>query len=885
MYRLITFGGLSLFRNDEGVAVQGTQRNRLALLAVLATAGPSGVARDRLLACFWPDSDMERARHSLKQAVYAIRRDLGTETAITGTTSIVLDRAVVSSDVREFDDAIARGDDVAAVALFGGAFLDGVFLRNAPAFDRWVDEERARLQSSYLTACERLARTASRGGRHDDAARWWRQAAARDPMSGRIAIELMTELAESGDITGAVRFANVHEELVRNELECAPDAALLELAARLRSGRWQPAPRAAPPAEDVRVAEVERTATPPVPRDVAALERAPSGAPHATSDSAPSATTSWRRRWPFVMTGALLVVTGVALLGLRAMSSDARRTLRTVLTRQTASLAPRRIVVAPFTNRTGDPSLDPLGELTADWLARRLLEANFEVVDARTSLIASRVVAGLPGILRPRDEVVAMAEETGAGTVLAGSYYLQGDSLAFSATISDASRRTVARVVGPLRAPRGQSGALVETLALRLTAALAASTDARAGAATASLVAPPSLDAFERTSHAWEMYFTRPSDTAAVFAELARASASDSTYSAPLLMRAYVLDINARWADLAEVVHALESHRESLGRAELAALDLFSADLRGDLVDRLRASRELARLSAGSAEMPLLVAVSACYLLRAQDALESLEGSDPDRGINLLSPMYWAWRAAANHVLGDLDAERSSVAEGRRRFPAASATAVGRARVAAVVGDLAEIADVLRSVRARSEPEAAMLTQLAARELRAHGHLDKAAQLFAQAANVPSPSLAAPRSERHVYAMALYEAGRLEEARRAYGALATSDSMDVDAIGRLATVAVRSGDTATARRLDAKLRSWSAPYSLGAPVAWRAHLAALEHRPADAAALMRIAVSQGYRLMDLGVVGVHDEPDFQPLRTDPAFRELFGPRKGPLELP
>ena len=862
MYRLITFGGLSLLSSDEGGAVAATQRSRLALLAMLATAGPSGVARDKILACFWPDSDMERARHSLKQAVYAIRRDLAAESAITGTASMVLDAAVVGSDVREFEDAIARRDDVAAVALYVGAFLDGVFVRNAPAFDRWVDEERARLQSEYLSACERLARTASSEGRHADAAHWWRQAAARDALSGRIAIELMTALAESGDVTAAVRFAAVHEELVQNELECAPDAAVLELAARLRSGSWRPAPRPAPPPDVQRSVEVEH-----VPAPVANLPG--------------------RRRWPLVMAGALLVATTAALLGLRAMSGDARRTLRTVLTRDATSLTPARIVVAPFTNRTGDPSLDPLGELTADWLARRLLEANFEVVDARTSLVASRVVAGLPSFLRSRDEVVAMAEETGAGTVLAGSYYLQGDSLAISATISDASRRTVARVVGPLRAPRGQSGALVEALASRLTAALAASTDARAGAATASLVAPPSIDAFERTSHAWEMYFSRPSDTAAVFAELARARASDSSYSAPLLMRAYVLDINARWGDLAEVVHSLESHRASLGRAELAALDLFSADLRGDLVDRIRASRELARLSPGSAEMPLLVAVSACYLLRAQDALASLEQSDPDRGINLLSPMYWAWRAAANHLAGDFDGERSSVAEGRRRFPAAAATAVGRARVAAVNGDMAEIADVLRSVRARSEPEAAMLTQLAARELRAHGHPAQAAQLFAQAANDPSPSPppAAPRAERHMYAMALYESGRLDEARRAYGALVASDSMDVDALGRLATVAVRLGDTVTAHRLDAKLRSWSAPYSLGAPVAWRAHLAALEHRPTDAAALMRIAVSQGYRLMDLGVVGVHDEPDFQTLRADAAFKELFGPRSGPLQLP
>ncbi|MEO6526368.1 MAG: BTAD domain-containing putative transcriptional regulator [Gemmatimonadaceae bacterium] len=874
MYRLITFGGLSLVGDGVPVAAAANQRSRLALLAVLAVAGPSGVARDKLLACFWPDSDTDRARHALKQAVYAIRRDLGTDAAIAGTAALVLDATAVASDVREFDDAISRGDDAAAVALYGGAFLDGVFVRNAPEFDRWADAERARLQSAYLSACERLARTASSDGRQGDAAALWRHAAARDPVNGRIAVELMTALAESGDLTGAVRYASVHEELVRAELECAPDAAVLELAAKLRSGTWQAAARVAP-----------RSAPPPdIPDQVTLGARAVERATPVDVELVP-AVTRRRRRWPLAVAGGAVVATAAVLLGLPVMSGDTGRSLRTVLTRGTMSLAPRRIVVAPFTNRTGDSTLDPLGELTADWLSRRLLEANFEVVDARTSMIASRLVAGLPPFFRPRDEVVALAEETGAGTVLAGSYYLQGDSLAISATISDATRRTVVRVVGPLRASRGQSGALVEALAVRLTAALAASTDSRAGAATTSLVAPPSIDAFERTSHAWEMYFSRPADTTAVFAELARARASDSTYSAPLLMRAYVLDVHRRWGDLAEVVRSLELRRQSLGRAERAALDLFAADLNGDFVARFVASRELARLSPGSAEMPLLVAISACYLLRPRDALDALESTDPDRGINLLSPQYWAWRAAAYHLLGDLDGERSSVTQGRRRFPAAPATAVGRARVAAVKGDVAEIADVLRSERARSEPEARMLTQLAARELRAHGHPDQAAQLFARAASEPAPSASAPRAERHMYAMALYEAGRLAEARRAYGALAASDSSDVEAVGRLATVAARLGDAAMVLRLDAKLRTWSAPYSLGAPAAWRAHLAALDHRPADAAALLRIAVSQGYRLMDLDVVGVHDEPDFQTLRTDAALKELFRPRTGALQLP
>ena len=88
MLRLTTFGGLALSR--DGVALTGAaaQRSRLSLLALLATAGPTGFSRDKLLLYLWPESDEERARHALKQAVYSLRRELGSEEVIVGTASL-----------------------------------------------------------------------------------------------------------------------------------------------------------------------------------------------------------------------------------------------------------------------------------------------------------------------------------------------------------------------------------------------------------------------------------------------------------------------------------------------------------------------------------------------------------------------------------------------------------------------------------------------------------------------------------------------------------------------------------------------------------------------------------------------------------------------------
>src|SRR5579862_8166972 len=120
MLRLTTLGGLAL--SKDGVTLTGVavQRGRLSLLALLATAGPSGFSRDKLLLYLWPESDEERARHALKQAVYSIRRELGDDNVIVGTASLSLDPLIITSDAREFELAISSDDFSAAAALYTG---------------------------------------------------------------------------------------------------------------------------------------------------------------------------------------------------------------------------------------------------------------------------------------------------------------------------------------------------------------------------------------------------------------------------------------------------------------------------------------------------------------------------------------------------------------------------------------------------------------------------------------------------------------------------------------------------------------------------------------------------------------------------------------------
>ncbi|MDQ6635067.1 MAG: hypothetical protein M3Z10_09975, partial [Gemmatimonadota bacterium] len=591
-----------------------------------------------------------------------------------------------------------------------------------------------------------------------------------------------------------------------------------------------------------------------------------------------------RRRALAIGAAALMVIIGAIPL----IPASTRTMASIAFGRRTAPLSPRRIVVAAFENRTGDSTLSPVGELAADWIARSLLESNFEVVDPRTSAIAARVVASLPRLLRGGDPSLALARETGAGTVVTGRYYLQRDSLQFEATVSDVTRGTLLRAVGPIRGPAAQASPLVGTLAIRVTAALAASTDTTPGGATASLAEPPSIEAFEHTSRAWEMFFSRPKDTAAVFAELARASALDSAYSAPLLMRAYVLDVKEQWPAMAHVVAQVKSRTAGVGRIERAALELFEADLRGDLLGRLRAAREMARFSPGSADMALLLAVSACYVNRYAEAASELEHSDPNRGINLVSPMYWAWRSLAAHALGRTREEEEAANESARRFPSALSSRYALARASAGAQRVAALRDVLDDEGFYADvpsSEARDLAMFAARELRVHGAVRQADSIFARLAALPSPAVSAPRDEHRHHALALYEAGQLDAAREAYAALLASDSLDLDALGRLGAVAVRLGDSAAAGRIDQRLARWARPYAFGQPLEWRAHQAALRGQPAEAVRLLRAAIAQGYRPMDMGVISLHEEGDFVRIRNDAGFRDLVRPRQGALELP
>ena len=240
--RVSVLGGLSV-RDDQGGALSGAaaQPRRMAILALLARAGQRGFAREKLLALLWPDAEDDRGSKALAQAIYALRKDLGADDAITGVTELRLDPSLVSSDVAEFAAAVSRGDDDRAVELYKGPFLDGFHLPNANDFTRWVEAERIVLAADHSRSLESLARRHRAAGDARAAVTAWRKLAALEPLNARVAVGLMDALAANGDRAAAIQHARIYEALIEQELDLPPDAEVVAFADRLRREADAPA--------------------------------------------------------------------------------------------------------------------------------------------------------------------------------------------------------------------------------------------------------------------------------------------------------------------------------------------------------------------------------------------------------------------------------------------------------------------------------------------------------------------------------------------------------------------------------------------------------------------------------------------------------------------
>mgnify|MGYP001810111566 CR=1 FL=1 len=611
----------------------------------------------------------------------------------------------------------------------------------------------------------------------------------------------------------------------------------------------------------------------------------------ASSQQVPAqgATDVTRSPWPRRL--AVTVVVLAAALGVtwQLLPPRTKSVVKGILFRPEAVTDTRRVVVVPFVNQTGDTSLSVLGDMAADWLTRGIARTGtVEVVDARTAKVAS-IIVDSTGVVRVRGRDAEIAGETGAGLVVSGRYYREGDRIHIEAQLLDVAsgrQQSLASISGPA----SDKPALVEELRRKAMGAMAPIVNGDR-AWSEGMGDPPNYESFLEVYSAVAA-FAR-GDTADAFRRYRMAEGLDSAYVVPLVLNAYahadvgIMDRVPAALDTARaLLERVERRRANAIPSELVMVDFVRAQISGDAEATYAAAREGIRLLPGS-DIAVIAAMAAVWANRPDSAMRFLEKSDAYRGVNLIRPGYWRWKIAALQLGGRADEAVQVSEQALAQFPDDPELDAMQAMTLAAAGkpDQALVANDRLLARASTRPEprlvhaAATVVDL----LRHHGHDSAATRAGADA--LRRLNLAS----RDTTAAGLAAWGRLAAttsdratARRAYESLRQRSSTDARALGGLALLDLAEGRADVARTALPTLVPESRGLLRADALVWRARLhAALGDAPAalrDLGEALASGATYGNPL-ETGVPVIVAAPEFRGLAADPSFVALVRPKR------
>lgn len=276
--------GLIRLQAADGTEVEALLRQpkRLALLAYLVSPAPgTWHRRDTLTALFWPELDAARARSSLRNALYVLRHTLGDAAVLTrGDEEVAIDPAQLHTDLAEVWTAIRDESGETALALYRGELLSGLFTPGSQGFERWLEDERARLRREVARVGTQWAATLEHEHKLGDALAALRQVVAINPDDEPAVRRLMVLHESIGDRAGGLSVFEAFRSRMAEDFDATPAPETMEVMERLRrlappitetAARPEPAPRETPPA---RVPPAPSSAA-PAPPPPAARRRTP----------------------------------------------------------------------------------------------------------------------------------------------------------------------------------------------------------------------------------------------------------------------------------------------------------------------------------------------------------------------------------------------------------------------------------------------------------------------------------------------------------------------------------------------------------------------------------------------------------------------------------
>src|SRR6202158_2908103 len=267
---LRTLGTLDL-HSAEGRELHSllAQPKRVALLAYLCIAQPRGFhRRDTLLGLFWPNSDQEHARTSLRKSLHILRRALGDDAILSrGDEEVAVDFQLVTCDVAAFETSVKAGRLEEALELYRGDLLAGFFIDEAPEFEQWLHSERTRLRSSAARAALALSEQLAASGHIAAAVTLARRALELSDTDERAVQKGIDLQVRAGDRAGAIQAYETFARHLATEYGTEPSGETRSVIERIRAGTGTvgheaEAKRSANPSSTLSLAPEERSGAP-----------------------------------------------------------------------------------------------------------------------------------------------------------------------------------------------------------------------------------------------------------------------------------------------------------------------------------------------------------------------------------------------------------------------------------------------------------------------------------------------------------------------------------------------------------------------------------------------------------------------------------------------
>jgi tetratricopeptide (TPR) repeat protein len=494
----------------------------------------------------------------------------------------------------------------------------------------------------------------------------------------------------------------------------------------------------------------------------------------------------------------------------------------------------------------------------------------------------------MPDRAKAKNRLRLLAEETKAGKIVSGTYYLQGESIQFHAKITDIANNKDLLDLEPVTGPVKEPSQALETLRSKLLGGLAMIFDPNLKEDLLLIGEPPKYDAY--LEYIDGIVTIGRADYPKAIASFQRSATLDPDFKEALLAEGIAYWMQGQHAKAQELFANIEKARESLPAYWRYMLDLNQASLRGDLEGAHSAAGQIVGLYPTRIDAIFNKASSALCINYPQEVVDSLSKIDLfDKRLG--EKGEWETRGyvaslltQAYHMLGN-HKEELKVARGiRKAYPRLLSSLSNEAPALAALGrveDLQILIEESKTLPAQNGYSLGLIMLDSGRQLRAHGYKKAAVQILNQAAQwfegLPQAEKATVEN-RGILSRVFYALDKWDEAESLIRILHNElpvDTVDgVDNYAYLGLIAARKGDREKALKISQELKDNKNPFLFGHPTYWRARIAALLGDKEGAVQLLQEAIKQG---LDYQYLYSYPQ-DFEALQEFPPFQQLMKPK-------